>query len=70
MKDETIAKAYDFVASKLDEIEMDEDHHMQFELVTTMPRKVLRDQSSTFHQEGLHPRAMLQICDVEDSDED
>lgn len=70
MKDDPISKAYDYVFSKLDEIEMDEDHHMQFELATTVPRKVLKDQAATFEQENLSPTGVLIICDVEESESD
>jgi len=59
LKSETIQILYDFVQSKLDEVEFEDEENMEFELVQTMPMKVFNDSDKTLDEEGLYPRAML-----------
>lgn len=55
--------------SKFDEIQF-ETSWVVFELVKSLPVKVLEDREKTLEQEGLYPSAMLQIREVTDDDED
>lgn len=55
--------------SKFDEIQF-ETSWVVFELVKSLPVKVLADREKTLEEEGLYPSAMLQIREVTDDDED
>lgn len=61
LKTHTIQNLYDYVASKLDEVEFEEDHHFEFEIVQNLPFKVFSDSHKTLEEEGLFPGAQLQI---------
>lgn len=64
LKNHTIQNLYDYVASKLDEVEFEEEHHFEFELVQNMPFKVFSDSHKTLEEEGLFPGAFLQIWEI------
>lgn len=66
LRSHTIQNLYDFVYSKLDEVEFEEEHHMQFELVQNVPFKVFNDPEWSLDEEGLFPGAQLQIRDTTD----
>lgn len=51
------------MGSKLDELEFEEDHHLEFELVQSST--VFDQPERTLEEEGLFPRAMIQIRDLE-----
>lgn len=68
-KTDTVQVLYDYVQSKLDEIQF-ENTRVVFELVQSMPRKVFSDKEKTLEEEGLYPSAMLQIKEVEDEEEE
>ena len=69
LKTDTIQILYDFIQSRIDEIELEDDESTQFELIQNMPHKVFDDMSLTLDSQGLFPRAVLQNRDVESEEE-
>lgn len=63
MKTDKVQLLYDYVQSKLDELEFEDEENLEFELVQMAPRKTLTDSERTLEEEGLYPRAALVIKD-------
>ena len=59
-KNEQVQLLYDFIDANLQKIEF-ESADYKYSIIQTMPRKEFKDKNKTLVQEGLFPRAMLQI---------
>lgn len=64
LKTDKIQHLYDFVDSLGDKMQF-ENHNSTYEIIQSMPRKVFTNRERTLVEEGLFPRAMLQIKESE-----
>lgn len=58
-KNDKVQLMYDFIDSKGDELQF--EHNANFEIIQSMPKKVLNNKDKTLAEEGLFPRAMLVV---------
>ena len=63
LKTDKIQTMYDFIDSLGDQLELEHGH--AYEIIQSMPRKVFSQIDKTLAEEGLFPRAMLVVKEVD-----
>jgi len=64
-KTDKVGILYDFIESIIDQVQFEDPSQHEFIILQSMPRKEFTDKEKTLAEEGLVPRAMLQVKEAE-----